>query len=203
MMDWGRRLSATVRTSRQHRSCPERQLCESWVWIMTLTLVLAPLGCTSVPALSSGARIGVVDPQRVLNETEAGKKVLESISTFMKNRQALIELEEKELKQMEEDFVKQSSVLSPTAKKEREGQFRRRISEYQQKVGDLNREVQEKQKEALEGFREKMERVAVRVAQQLGLQVVIDRSRGGPTIYYDPALDVTAKVIEEFNRGGR
>jgi hypothetical protein len=67
----------------------------------------------------------------------------------------LIELEEKELRRMEEDFMKQGSVLSANAKREREEQFRRRMSEYQQKVTDLNREVQDKQKEVLDGFREK------------------------------------------------
>lgn len=57
---------------------------------------------------------------------------------------------------MEEDFMKQGSVLSANAKREREEQFRRRMSEYQQKVTDLNREVQDKQKEVLDGFREKL-----------------------------------------------
>lgn len=202
MVDCGGSRDETRRAARQHQSSPERGMRGNWVWIVMLSLLFVPVGCTTIPALSSGARVGVVDPQRVLSETEAGKKVLESINTFMKNRQALIELEEKELKQMEEDLVKQSSVLSANAKKEREGQFRRRITEFQQKVGELNREVQEKQKEVLEGFREKVERVAARVAQQLSLQVVIDRSRGGPTLYNDPALDVTAKVIEEFNKAG-
>ncbi|GEM_PF-590876 len=202
MADSGGRMGGTMRTVRQHQSSPEREMRGNWVWFMMLSLLLVPVGCNSAPALSSGVRVGVVDPQRVLSETEAGKKVMESISTFMKNRQALIELEEKELKQMEEDFVKQSSVLSANAKKEREGQLRRRMMEFQQKVGELNREVQEKQKEVSDGFREKMEKVAARVAQQLGLQVVIDRSRGGPTLYNDPALDVTAKVIEEFNKTG-
>ena len=202
MADCGGSRDETMRTAWQHQSSPEREMRRTWVWIVMLNFLLVAVGCASVPAPLSGARVGVVDPQRVLNETEAGKKVLESIGTFMKNRQALIELEEKELKQMEEDLVKQSSVLSANAKKEREGQFRRRITEFQQKVGELNREVQEKQKEVLEGFREKVERVAARVAQQLSLQVVIDRSRGGPTLYNDPALDVTAKVIEEFNKAG-
>ncbi len=202
MADCREKMGGTMTVSGLLQSSPEREMYGSWAWIMMLSLLLLPVGCASAPSLSSGARVGVVDPQRVLSETEVGKKVMESIGTFMKNRQALIELEEKELKQMEEDFVKQSSVLSANAKKEREGQLRKRMMEFQQKVGELNREVQEKQKEVSDGFREKMEKVAARVAQQLGLQVVIDRSRGGPTFYNDPALDVTAKVIEEFNKAG-
>ena len=147
-------------------------------------------------------RIGVVDPQKVLNDTDAGKKARESLNTFMKNRQALVEMEERELKRMEEDLVKQGSVLSSNAKREREEQFRQRAMQFQQKVQELNREVQEKQKEVLESFRAKVEKVSARMAQQMGMQVVIEKGRGGPTIYSDPTLDISDKVIEEFNKGG-
>jgi outer membrane protein len=156
-------------------------------------------GCAGSGVKSDG-RIGVIDPQKVFNETNAGKKAKDSLAAFSKNRQALIEMDEKELRRMEEDFVKQASVLSPTAKREREEQFRRRMQEYQQKVAELNREVQEKQKDVVEGFRDKVEAVVAKVAKRLGLQVVLDKGRGGPTYYSEEELDITGQFIEEFNR---
>lgn len=151
-------------------------------------------------ASHNGVRIGVIDPQRILEETDAGKRAKESLTNFMKNRQSLIELEEKELKRMEEDLVKQASILSAAARREREEQFRRRAIEFQQKANELNREIQEKQKEVLESFREKVERVVAKVAQQMGLMVVMEKGRGGPTVYNDSSLDISPQVIEEFNR---
>lgn len=156
-------------------------------------------GCASSGAKIEGT-IGLVDPARILNDSNAGKKARESLGTFSKNRQALIEIEEKELRRMEEDFVKQASVLSPAAKNEREQVFRRRVAEFQQKAGELNREVQEKQKEVLDSFREKVEIVVGKVAKRQGLQVVIDKGKGGPAIYGNDELDITDQVIEEFNR---
>jgi len=117
-----------------------------------LIALLAVSGCAAGGAKVEG-KVGVVDPARVLSETNAGKKAKDSLSAFSKNRQALMEMEEKELRRMEEDFGRQASVLSTTAKREREEQFRRRMAEYQQKAGELNREVQEKQKDVLEAFR--------------------------------------------------
>jgi outer membrane protein len=154
------------------------------------------------PAGRSGLMIGVLEPQRVLSETTAGKKATESLTSFTKSRQAVVELEEKELRRMQEDLMKQASVLSANAKKEREEHFRRRAMEYEQKVREMNREVQEKQREVLEGFREQLERVAARVAQQMGLAMVVEKGKGSPTIYYDASLDITARIIEEFNKGG-
>ena len=174
-------------------------------WVGSCLVLLAVVwllgGCrfgqSTVP---TSMRLGVVDPQRGLGETNAGKKAKEMLASFAKNRQALIELEEKELRRMEEDFVKQGSVLSANAKREREEQFRRRMSEYQQKVTDLNREVQDKQKEVLDGFREKIEALSGKVAKRLELQAVFDRGRGGPTLYFDETVDVSSQVIEEFNK---
>lgn len=164
-----------------------------------LTGFLLASGCAAGGAKIEG-KIGVVDPSRVLNDTNHGKKAKESLAAFSKNRQALIEMDEKELRRMEEDFGRQASVLSPTAKKEREDQFRRRVAEYQQKAGEMNREVQEKQKDVLEGFREKVGMIVAKISRRLGLQVVIDKGKGGPTLYSEEGLDITGQVIEEFNR---
>lgn len=178
-------------------------------WTAVAISMLLVGGCAgpavsqSQPAGRAGGAIGVVEPQRVLNETDAGKKVMESLSTFAKSRQGVIELEEKELRRMEEDFMKQASVLSANAKKEREEQFRRRMMEYQQKAQQMNREVQEKQKDSLEGFRGRIEKVVARVAQQMGLALVVEKGKGSPTVYYDASLDITNRVIEEFNKGGQ
>jgi outer membrane protein len=169
------------------------------VMLVAATIALIFSGCVG-GAGKIDAKIGVINSQRLLNETSAGKKAKENLTAFSKNRQALMELEEKELRRMEEDFVKQSSVLSPTAKRDREEQFRRRMQEYQQKASELNREVQEKQKDVLEGFRDKIEMIVAKVAKRLGLQVIVDKSKGGPTIYHEEGLDISGPVIEEFNR---
>lgn len=170
------------------------------IWILSLAaMTFALAGCAGSTTRVDG-KVGVINSQRLLNDTKAGKRAKESLTAYSKNRQALMELEERELRRMEEDFVKQSSILSPAAKRDREEQFRRRMQEYQQKAAELNREVQEKQKDVLEGFRDKIETVVAKVAKRLGLQVVIDKSKGGPTVYHEEGLDISSEVIEEFNR---
>src|SRR5215212_1611813 len=146
-----------------------------WPWpqvVLSLILLLVSLlaNACAGPELKVEGKIAVIDPQRILNESNAGKKAKDNLASFSKNRQALIELDEKELRRMEEDFVKQATVLSPTAKREREEQFRRRMQEYQQKVTELDREVAEKQKDVLESFRDKIEAVVAKVAKRFGVQ---------------------------------
>jgi outer membrane protein len=173
-----------------------------WHWqrLATVGLALMIVATAACSSAKIEGKIGLVDPTRLLNDSNAGRKAKDSLGAFTKNRQTLIEMEEKELRRMEEDFVKQASVLSAAAKAEREQAFRRRMNEYQQKANELNREVQEKQKEVLDAFRDKIELVVGKVAKRYGLQVVIDKGKGGPAIYGDNELDITNAAIEEFNR---
>ena len=174
-----------------------RNICAALLTVVSLAMS----GCVGTGAGAKvEGKIGGLDPSRILSDTNAGKKAKESLTAFSKNRQTLIELDEKELRRLEEDFVKQASVLSPTAKRDREEAFRRRMQEYQQKVAELNREVQEKQKDVMDGFRDKIETVVGKVAKRLGLQIVVDSSKGGVTLYREDTLDISNQVIEEFNR---
>jgi len=171
---------------------------------LLLLLLVAGLlagGCQpSRPMERPPVRLGVVDLQRVLLETDTGKKARESLNTFMKNRQAVVELEEKELKRMEEDLIKQASVLSANGRRDREEVLRRRVVEFQQRAAEMNREVQDKQKEVLEGFRDRAERVVSKIAQELGLLVVMEKGKGGPTVFVDQSLDISTRVIEALNK---
>jgi len=88
-------------------------------------------------AMAADLKIGVLEPQKVLDGTKNGKKIKDSLQEYLKSRQKIIDLEEEELKKIEEDLVKQSAVLSPEAKKDKEESFRKRYMEYQRKVNQF------------------------------------------------------------------
>ena len=158
-------------------------------------------GCSSTSApIEDGGLIGVLDFQKVLDQTDAGKTLTESMNDFMKERQALVELEQRELRRLENEILAQGSVLSETARKQREETFRRRMMEYQQKVADLNQEVQEKQKELLAGFRQSVEEVVAEIARTGNLLIVVEYGKGTSTLYHQPKLDITDKVILELDK---
>ncbi len=161
---------------------------------------LALTGCAGPGATGPLMQIGVLDAQRVLNETQKGQEAKKTLNEFMRNRQELLALEEQEIKRMEEDLMKQAAVLSANARREREEQFRQRMIRYQQRVAELNREVQEKQRELLDRFRDEIERLAAVVARRRGLLLVIEKGRGAPTVYSDDTIDITTDLIREFQQ---
>lgn len=161
-------------------------------------------GCTSVDVQNpSDLPIGVVDPQRILQETIKGQRLSDTLNAFMKDRQALVELEQKELRKLEGELMAQSKVLSQQARERKEEQFRQKMAGYQQKVADLNREVQEKQLELQNEFRRQVQKVVSEIAAQRGLGLVLEQGTNSGTLFYRSGLDISTDVIQAMNQEGR
>lgn len=173
-------------------------------WLV-LTMALSFVGgCSSSPDMQGGALskvgIGVIDTQQLLEKSRLGRQGADTLNNFMKDRQNLIALEQKELRDLENELLRQGSVLSPSAKKQREEQFRRRMMEYQQKVSNMNQEVQEKQNELFSEFRKAVEAVVEKVARKHGLILVVEKGPNTTTRYYDPALDISEEVLRGLDQ---
>ena len=147
-------------------------------------------------------KIGLVDSSRVWNDSNLGKKMKDTLSAHQKNRQALLEADARELQRMQEEVrrFEESRSFQPDGILRRKQQLQQRFEEYQQKSMELNREIQDKGREVSENFRAKVDGVVGKVAKRVGLQIVIEKGKGGPTFYSEEGLDLTHQVIEEFNR---
>jgi outer membrane protein len=144
--------------------------------------------------------VGVVDPQRVLKETQKGQQLAETLNAFMKDRQVLVELEQKELRTLENELMAQSTVLRPVAKKRKEEQFRQKMMAYQEKVAELNREVQEKQQALQDEFRQQVQEVVSQIASQKNLGLVLEYGANSGTLFYESSWDISTDVIQALNQ---
>jgi len=174
--------------------------------INVLGVVLAALLAVAAPAWAE-TKIGVVEPQKVLDGTKAGKKIKDSLQDYVKARQKVIDMEEEDLKKMEEELVKQGAVLSPDAKKDKEEKFRQKMAEYQRKVQQLNQEVQAKKKETLDEFNKSLEQVLRGIADREKISLIVEKGDSGAgalVIYSHPSLDLTDRVIKDLDaKGGK
>ena len=94
-------------------------------------------------------KMGVIDPQAVLEKSKAGKKALDGLKEYVSTRQKLLSRDEEELRNTEKTLKESASKLSEGEKKEKEAQFRTKIQEYQKRAQEFNQELQGKQKEQL------------------------------------------------------
>ena len=164
------------------------------------TMTLFFLFIFFLPAYGKGLKIGFVDPQKVLDESLFGKEIQKSINEYVQSRQKIVDLEEKELKKLQEEITKQKDILSPEAKKKKEETFQRRFMEYQQKVNELQKEIEHRKAEKLNEFNEKLKEVVTRIGLEEGYTAIFNNPDMNLIIYAQPAANITDRVIAEMNK---
>jgi len=168
----------------------------------TLGLLLLVHG---FPVWAADLSIGVVEPQKVLDATKAGRKIKDALADYVNTRQRLIESEEQDIKDMEEDLVKQGDVLSPEAKQEKEEVIRQKLRTYQRHVQELEGEVQTKKSDLLSDFTKKIEQVVREIAEKEQISLIMEKGGGGPgalIMFSEPSINLTDRVIKAFENSG-
>lgn len=148
-------------------------------------------------------KMGVVDPQAVLERSKAGKKALEGLKEYVSTRQKLLSRDEEELRNTEKTLKDSAAKLSEGEKKEKEAQFRSKIQDYQKRAQEFNQELQGKQKELVDEYMKKIASATQTVAEKGGFSIVLDKGSEQTVkivIYNKDAIDLTDQVIKEFDR---
>jgi outer membrane protein len=173
-----------------------------------ITLPLVAVGMVllaSLPAAQAAEtfKMGVVDPQAVLEKSKAGKKALDGLKEYVTTRQKLLSGDEEELRNTEKTLKEQVAKLSDSEKKEKETQFRAKVQEYQKRAQEFNQELQGKQKELVDEYMKKISSATKAVAEKSGFALVVDKGSEQTVkivIYNKDTIDLTDQVIKEFDR---
>jgi outer membrane protein len=146
-------------------------------------------------------KIGFVDLQRVLLESKKGKEALAKLQTDKDAKQREIDAQQKKIRQMEEDLEKQRSVLSETARRDRDKAIQNARRDLRRTVDDLNREFGDRERD----LRERLVRevsAAVRDYAKKNGYVLIMEMRAGGVMYGNEDADLSEEIIAAYNAGG-
>jgi len=177
------------------------------LWIIAGMLGIM-LGAASIAEAADPIKIGYIDTLKVFDQSKVGKKAKSLLDEFVKSRQKIIDLEEAELKDLEETLTKQDAVLSADAKKAKQEEMQRKLLAYQKRANELNREIQDKKSEVLNDFHGQLQTVVKRVAEREGYSLVFDKGSGdtpevSSVLYAKDSLSITDKVLAELDKDAK
>jgi outer membrane protein len=169
-----------------------------------LTTVLSPILFLIAPQIQAAEfKMGVVDPQSVLEKSKAGKKALEGLKEYVSSRQKVLSKDEEELRNSERQLKEQGPKLTDAEKKDKELQFRTKVQDFQKRAQEFNVELQKKQKELVDEYMKKISAATQSVAEKGGVSLVVDKGSEQTVkivIYNKDTIDLTEQVIKEFDR---
>lgn len=167
---------------------------------LTTAAVLATAAFTvSTPAEAQQnlARIAILEVERVLSDSTAGKAAGNQINELRKRYQNELQKAEENLRNEEADLVRQRATMSQEAFDERRRSFERKVQDTRKLVQDRTGTIDGMMRDA----RDQIGRSALGVLEELmkerNFNVVLDRKQ---IVATDPALEITDEVIARVNK---
>ncbi len=166
---------------------------------MKKILFLIIISLFALNAHAAEMKIGYVDLNKALNESTQGKKAKEELQDLVKSSEAAIEKKKSEIVELEQEIIKQASILNPEAIKEKQDQRAKLKKAHRRMIKDSQEEVEKKQAEFMRLIIGDISKVVSAIGKEEGYSLILEKMQGG-IIYIPVDLDLTGKVIERFNQ---
>lgn len=161
---------------------------------MLAIFALAFAATIAQPSFAAG--YGVINIQRIMQESKAATSVRNQLQAKQKSFQAELDAKQKALVAEDQQLAAQRSKLSKEA-------FEQKVKAFQAKASGAQREIQTKKAsldkafaEALTKIQEKVGAITATVGKEKGYNIVIAASQ---VVWGDASLDVTDTVLQKLN----
>lgn len=141
-------------------------------------------------------RIGVVDIQRVISESQAGKTAKEKFRSQVKKVEADLLKEKQEVEKMKSDFDKKSPLMNEEDRRNLEKEIQKRERGYMLSARDSQEELRQREGEMTGEIFKDIVKIVGDVGKAEKFSLILERSQ---VPYSDEAIDITKQVIERYN----
>ena len=161
-------------------------------WLVGIVLAFS----ASMATAQDRVRIGFVDIQRVIAESQAGKRAKDRFQAQIKKAESDVLKERQELERMRADLDKKGPLLKDEERRNMEADFQKRSVNLQRTMGDYQQDLRQKENEMMADILKELEGVVNELGKAEKFTVILERSQ---ILYSDQGTDVTSKVIESYN----
>jgi outer membrane protein len=175
---------------------------EKWESVMSRLFLLGVLLSLALPraAFAEDLKLGYVDLQRALNETEDGRKAKASLKKVFDAKQKELDEQQEDFKKAKEDLDKKRTLMNADTVRNKEQELAAKFEKVQQSYLRHQKDLQEKEGEVTQKIFERMQRIILKIAQAENFSMVLDKTQAG-IIFAKQHLDLTNDVIRRYNSG--
>lgn len=161
-------------------------------------VVMAALLLGTTAAYAEEFKLGFVDMQRALNETEDGKKAKAALKKVFDQKQKELDEQQAALKKDIEDLDKKRTLLPADQVHAKEAELQARMQKVQQTYLRHQQDLSGKEQEATAKIYERMNKILQKIASSENFSMIVDKSA---LVFAKPHLDLTNELIRRYNAG--
>ena len=156
-------------------------------------------GVTAHAADDSAVKYGFVDMQKALQSVESGKKAKGQLEKDFNNKKKELQNEETAIRKMDEEFRKQSLVMSDEARAKKGSELQERVMKFQQQTQKAQAEIQQKEQELTAPLVVKLKNIISEQAKSKGYAAIFEKNEN-VVLYSIEKDDLTSSIVEQFNK---
>lgn len=143
-------------------------------------------------------KVGCLDTERVLAETDAGKAALAKYNKWYETAMRSLTQDQDQLKADKDTLDRQSSSLSLPELTKRQNAIQARLFQLQLRGSQLLTEATERRRVELAAIDGRIDAVLATLSKELGMSMIFDKRSSGLRFALS-SLDVTNEVIRRLN----
>lgn len=157
-------------------------------------LMAVALGLASVAAFAQDFRVGYVNLERILRDSNSAKLAQTKLEQEFSRREKEIQTLASQLKSASEKFEREAPTLAESQRVARQRQLVEQDRDFQRKQREFQEDLNLRKNEELQGVLERANRVIKQVAEAEKYDLVIQEA-----VYINPKHDITDKVLSGLN----
>jgi outer membrane protein len=173
-----------------HKENEMKRIVIGFACVLSMVLATAAFG-------ADGVKIGSVDIQKVLLNSDAGKEAKEQLAGKGNRYESEKNSREEELKQLKGELEKQSVVLADDARKAKEQLFMQKRKELDRFLKDAQEDLQAKNDELTSRLVEQIVKVIQNYGREKGYLFILVKNDS--MVFVDEKADLTDEILKSFN----
>lgn len=159
-------------------------------------LILSVLTVFALPLFAQTPAIAVIDAQKVVQESEMGKKALAEVKSLKDRKQQEIDQRQNSIQSMQDKLDKQRDILSAEAREKLAGDIQKSVTDLRRFREDSENEIQAKLATAIKGIEDRVLPIIRKMGEARGYAVIVQKDQ---LVYFNAKNDITDEVIRLFN----
>ncbi len=155
-------------------------------------------GTTAPPASATSLRIGVINVERLVQESALGKEAFNRVKRLNDVKKDEGDKLQKELRDLEQKLADQGSALADDKRETLQKSYQEKAIAFKRFQDDATRELDAAQKKELGELERRVFPVINQVGKDKGYTMIFNKFQAG-LLYADDGVDLTDEVLKVFN----
>jgi outer membrane protein len=162
----------------------------------------SPSAAAASAAKATGTKVGTINIEQAIFASNEGRRDFETLSKKFEPKQNELKGTADELDSLQKQLSAQQDKLNEESRDKLVKQIEAKKKSFDRSTQDAQEDFQNQQGEIGNKILTKMAPLIVKFASENGYGMILDTSQQwprGPVIWYGPAVDITAPIVEAYN----